>query len=69
MTETVYIDPLTRLKQERELKKAKKKVRKEVALKVGDKMARKLVKHAANKVMKDASFEQRILKKSAARGG
>jgi hypothetical protein len=69
MTDPVYIDPLVRLKQERELKKAKKKVRKEVALKVGDKMARKLVKHAANKVMSDASFEQRIMKKSAARGG
>lgn len=51
MTEPIYIDPMTRYKQERELRKAKKSVRKDLTKKVGKKAAARLVKHAANKVM------------------
>ncbi len=64
----VYIDPLTRWKQERELRKAKKKVRKEIEPKVGKKAAKQLVKKAANKVMTDRAVEQKVMK-HAARGG
>lgn len=49
--EAVYIDSMTRYKQLRELKKAKKSVRKDLTKKVGKKAAARLVKHAADKVM------------------
>lgn len=64
----VYIDPLTRLKQERELRKAKKKVRKEIEPKVGKKAAKHFVKKAANKIMADRAIEQKVMKHTA-RGG
>lgn len=69
MSETpVYVDALTRYKQERELRKAKKRVRKEIEPKVGKKAAKHLVKTAANKVMNERAPEQKITK-HAARGG
>lgn len=63
-----YIDQNTRWKQERELRKAKKRVRKELEEKVGKTNAKKLVKKAANKVMRERAVEQKIMK-HAARGG
>ena len=64
----IYIDPLTRLKQMRELKKAQKKARKEIEGKVGKKVAANLVKNATKKVLKEESFDKRI-QKAAGRGG
>jgi hypothetical protein len=64
----VYIDSLTRLKQEREVRKAKKKVRKEIEQKVGKKQAKYFVKKAYNKVMQNADTVKKI-EKHAARGG
>jgi len=66
--EPIYIDPLTRLKQMRELKKAQKKARKEIEGKVGKKAAANLVKNATKKVLKEESFDKRI-QKAAGRGG
>ena len=46
-----YIDPLTRLKQERAAKKEKKKVVKQMTQKFGDaKLAKKLVKTAVRNI-------------------
>ena len=64
----VYIDSLTRLRQEREVRKAKKKVRKEIEQKVGKKQAKHFVKKAYNKVMQNADTVKKI-EKHAARGG
>lgn len=67
-TEPIYIDPLTRLKQERMLKKAQKQARKTAEQKVGKKSAAKLVKDATKKVMATESFDKRVAKHTA-RGG
>jgi hypothetical protein len=48
---TQFVDSLTRFKQERELKKAKKKIRKDLTPKVGAKEANRLVKIASKRVM------------------
>ena len=46
-----YIDPLTRLKQERALKKEKKKAVKQMTQKFGDvKLAKKMVKTAVRNI-------------------
>ena len=46
-----YIDPLTRLKQERALKKEKKKAVKQMTHKFGDvKLAKKMVKTAVRRI-------------------
>jgi ribosomal protein L7Ae-like RNA K-turn-binding protein len=66
--EPIYIDPLTRLKNERELKKAQKKARKTAEVKVGKKAAARLVKNATKKVMAAESFDKRVAKHTA-RGG
>jgi len=51
LTTVEYIDPLTRLKQERALKKEKKKVVKQMTHKFGDvKLAKKMVKTAVRKI-------------------
>jgi site-specific recombinase XerD len=60
-----YIDSMTRYKQERELKKAKKQVRKELIPKLGDRLAKNMVKKAANKVMKNADVQKKIEKHTA----
>lgn len=66
--EPIYIDPLTRLKEMRMLKKIQKKTRKEMEQKVGKKAATKLVKDATKKVLAQESFDKRVAK-HAARGG
>ena len=60
-----YVDSMTRYKQQRELKKAKKQVRKELIPKLGDRMARNMVKKAANKVMKNVDVQKKIEKHTA----
>lgn len=66
--EPIFIDPLTRLKNERALKKAQKQARKSAEEKVGKKAAARLVKEATKKVMATESFDKRVAK-HAARGG
>jgi hypothetical protein len=66
--EPIYIDPLTRLKNQRELKKAQKAARKSAEAKVGKKAAARLVKDATRKVLLQESFDKRV-SKHAARGG
>jgi hypothetical protein len=66
--EPIFIDPLTRLKNERALKKAQKQARKTAEEKVGKKAAARLVKNATKKVMAAESFDKRV-SKHAARGG
>lgn len=66
--EPIYIDPLTRLKNERLLKKAQKQVRKTAEEKVGKKEAARLVKTATKNIMAQESFDKRVAK-HAARGG
>lgn len=62
-TEIEYIDPLTRLKQERALKKEKKKAIKVMTQKFGNpKMAKKMVKTAVGNL-------QRKIRRSTGRGG
>jgi hypothetical protein len=67
-TQPIYIDPLTRLKNERELKKAQKQARKNAEKSVGKKAAARLVKDATKKVLNQESFDKRVAK-HAARGG
>ena len=67
--ETLYMSPMDRLKQEREIKKAKKKVRKEIEGQVGKKAAKSLVKRAAKKVLSDDRVMTTRINKAAARGG
>ena len=66
--EPIFIDPLTRLKNERALKKAQKQARKSAEEKVGKKAAARLVKQATKKVLAAESFDKRVAK-HAARGG
>jgi hypothetical protein len=66
-----YMSSIERLKREREIKKAKKKVRKEIEGQVGKKAASRLVKHAAQKVLGDKMSERVVankINKAAARG-
>lgn len=67
--EIVYMSSIERLKQEREIKKAKKKVRKEIEGQVGKKAAKSLVKRAAKKVLGDDRVFVNKINKAAARGG
>ena len=72
MTEDLYMSSMDRLKQEREIKKAKKKVRKEIEAQVGKKTASKLVKKASRKVlgnMGSGHIDTAKINKAAARGG
>lgn len=64
----IYIDPMTRLKNERELKKAQKSARKNAERTVGKKAAARLVKDATKQVLNQESFDKRV-SKHAARGG
>lgn len=50
---TQFVDSLTRYKQDRELRKAKKKIRKDLTPKFGAKMANRLVKVASKRVMEN----------------
>lgn len=72
MTEDLYMSSIDRLKQEREIKKAKKKVRKEIEAQVGKKAASKLVKKASRKVLGNMGaghIDTAKINKAAARGG
>jgi hypothetical protein len=72
MTDDVYMSSMDRLKQEREIKKAKKKVRKEIEAQVGKKAAARLVKRASERVLANKGsgrIDTAKINKAAARGG